>query len=66
MREDSKNDFFDFDMDTNIMDKLESDKNDINSSKPEQKLLNKKRKSNSINLDSTWSYNNILSEEKKC
>ena len=65
MREDSKNDFFDFDMDTNIMDKLESDKNDINSSKPEQKLLNKKRKSNSINLDSTWSYNNILSEEEK-
>ena len=65
MREDSQNDFFDFDMDTNIMDKLESDKNDINSSKPEQKLLNKKRKSNSINLDSTWSYNNILSEEEK-
>ena len=65
MREDSKNDFFDFDMDTNIMDKLEIDKNDISISKPEQKLLNKKRKSNSINLDSTWSYNNILSEEEK-
>ena len=61
MRENT-NDFFDFDMDTNIFEKLENDKisakdnNDI-------KLLNKKRKSNNIN--SSWSYDNILNEEKK-
>ena len=67
MRDDNKNGFFDFDMDTNIMDKLESEKTK-ESIKPEnkdKKLLNKKRKLNSIDLDSTWSYKNILSEEKK-
>ena len=67
MREDNKYGFFDFDMDTNIMDKLENEK--INTEKKlikgEKKLLNKKRKSNSIDPSSTWSYNNILSEEKK-
>ena len=67
MREDNKNGFFEFDMDTNIMDKLENEKiiSDKKSSKENQKLLNKKRKSNSIDYESTWSYNNILSEEKK-
>ena len=67
MREDNKNSFFDFDMDTNIMDKLENEKitSNIKSSSGEKKLLNKKRKSNTIDLDSTWSYNNIISEEKK-
>ena len=67
MRDNNKNGFFDFDMDTNIMDKLESEKTK-ESIKPEnkdKKLLNKKRKLNSIDLDSTWSYKNILSEEKK-
>ena len=63
MREDNKNGFFDFDMDTNIMDKLENENLDTNKSQP--KILNKKRKLNSIDLDSVWSYNNILSEEKK-
>ena len=67
MREDNKYGFFDFDMDTNIMYKLENEK--INTEKKlikgEKKLLNKKRKSNSIDPSSTWSYNNILSEEKK-
>jgi len=49
------------------MDKLENEKiiSDKKSSKENQKLLNKKRKSNSIEYESTWSYNNILSEEKK-
>ena len=67
MREDNKNSFFDFDMDTNIMDKLENEKitSNTKSSSGEKKLLNKKRKSNTIDLDSTWSYNNIISEEKK-
>ena len=67
MREDNKNGFFDFDMDTNIIDKLENEKEifDKKSSKGEKKLLNKKRKANSIDIDSTWSYNKILSEEKK-
>ena len=67
MREDNKNGFFDFDMDTNIMDKLENEKISLNSksSKSQRGVLNKKRKQNSIDLDSTWSYNNILSEEKK-
>ena len=67
MREDNKNGFFDFDMDTNIMDKLENEKISLNSksSKTQKGVLNKKRKSNSIGLDSSWSYNNILSEEKK-
>ena len=37
----------------------------MKSSKDEKKLLNKKRKANSIDIDSTWSYNKILSEEKK-
>ena len=67
MRDDNKNGFFDFDMDTNIMDKLESEKTkeNIKSENKDKKLLNKKRKLNSIDLDSTWSYKNILSEEKK-
>ena len=39
------------------MDKLESEKL--------KKVLNKKRKLNSIELDSIWSYKNILSKEKK-
>ena len=67
MREDNKNGFFDFDMDTNIIDKLENEKEifDKKSSKGEKKLLNKKRKANSIDIDLTWSYNKILSEEKK-
>ena len=63
MRQDNKNGFFDFDLDTNILDKLENEKYDI--SETQQKILNKKRKSNSIDFNSTWSYNNILSEEKK-
>ena len=60
----NKNDFFDFDMETNIMDKLET-KNDkiiINESSNNKNLINKKRKQSNIN---TWSYDNILSEEKK-
>ena len=67
MRDDKKNGFFDFDMDTNIMDKLESEKTkeNIESQNKDKKLLNKKRKLNSIDLYSTWSYKNILSEEKK-
>ena len=59
----NKNDFFDFDMDTNIFEKLENDKNSIKeSSNNIKKLLNKKRKPN---INSSWSYDNILSEEKK-
>ena len=62
MRE-NNNDFFDFDMDTNIFEKLENDKIYIKeSSNNSQKLLNKKRKSN---INSSWSYGNVLSEEKK-
>ena len=62
MRE-NNNDFFDFDMDTNIFEKLENDKISIKeSSNNSQKLLNKKRKSN---INSSWSYGNVLSEEKK-
>ena len=61
MRE-NNNDFFDFDMDTNIFEKLENDKISIKeSSNNSQKLLNKKRKSN---INSSWSYGNVLSKEK--
>ena len=59
MRE-NKNDFFDFDMDTNIFEKLENDKSTHSSNNPTQ-LLNKKRKP----VKSSWSYDNILNEEKK-
>ena len=59
MRE-NKNDFFDFDMDTNIYEKLEND-NPIQSSNDPPQLLNKKRKP----IKSSWSYDNILTEEKK-
>jgi len=62
MRENT-NELFDFDMDTNIFEKLENDrisnKETINK---EQKLLTKKRKNN---INSSWSYDNILSEKKK-
>ena len=60
----NKNDFFDFDMETNIMDKLETqnDKIIINEYSNNKNLINKKRKQSNIN---TWSYDNILSEEKK-
>ena len=60
----NKNDFFDFDMEINIMDKLETqnDKIIINESSNNKNLINKKRKQSNIN---TWSYDNILSEEKK-
>ena len=59
----NKNDFFDFDMDTNIIEKLENDKNSIKeSSNNTKKLLNKKRKPN---INSSWSYDNVLTEEKK-
>ena len=60
----NKNDFFDFDMETNIMDKLETqnDKIIINEFSNNKNLINKKRKQSNIN---TWSYDNILSEEKK-
>ena len=61
MRE-NKIDFFDFDMDTNIFEKLEKDKNShkepLNNT---NKLLTKKRK----NINSSWSYDNVLTEEKK-
>ena len=62
MRE-NKNDFFDFDMDTNIFEKLENDKNSLKEplNNPNNKLLTKKRK----NINSSWSYDNILTEEKK-
>ncbi len=42
----NKNDFFDFDMETNIMDKLETqnDKIIINESSNNKNLINKKRK----------------------
>ena len=57
------NDLFDFDMDTNIFQKLENDKiSNKESSNNEQKLLTKKRKNN---INSSWSYDNILTEEKK-
>ena len=59
MRE-NKNDFFDFDMDTNIFEKLENDKSQQSSNNPTQ-LLNKKRKP----VKSSWSYDNVLNEEKK-
>ena len=59
----NKNDFFDFDMDTNIFEKLENDKSSIKEpSNNTQKLLTKKRKSN---ITSSWSYDNVLTEEKK-
>ena len=62
MRENA-NDLFDFDMDTNIFQKLENDKiSNKDSSNKEQKLLTKKRKNN---INSSWSYDNILTEEKK-
>ena len=62
MRE-NKNDFFDFDMDTNIFEKLEKDKNSLKEplNNPNNKLLTKKRK----NINSSWSYDNVLIEEKK-
>ena len=57
------NDLFDFDMDTNIFQKLENDKiSNKESSNNQQKLLTKKRKNN---INSSWSYYNILTEEKK-
>ena len=59
----NKNDFFDFDMDTNIFEKLENDKSSIKEpSNNTQKLLTKKRKSN---ITTSWSYDNVLTEEKK-
>ena len=62
MRENA-NDLFDFDMDTNIFEKLENDKiSNKETINKEQKLLTKKRKNN---INSSWSYDNILSEEKK-
>ena len=61
MRE-NKNDFFDFDMDTNIFEKLEKDKNSLKEPlNNTNKLLTKKRK----NINSSWSYENVLTEEKK-
>ena len=62
MRE-NKNDFFDFDMDTNIFEKLEKDKNSLKEplNNPNNKLLTKKRK----NINTSWSYDNVLTEEKK-
>ena len=61
MRE-NKNDFFDFDMDTNIFEKLEKDKNSLKEPlNNTNKLLTKKRK----NINSSWSYDNVLTEEKK-
>ena len=62
MRE-NKNDFFDFDMDTNIFEKLEKDKNSLKEplNNTNNKLLTKKRK----NINSSWSYDNVLTEEKK-
>ena len=62
MRENA-NDVFDFDMNTNIYEKLENDKiSNKETLKKDQKLLTKKRKNN---INSSWSYDNILSEEKK-
>ena len=62
MRENA-NDLFDFDMDTNIYEKLENDKiSNKETLNKQQKLLTKKRKNN---INSSWSYDNILSEEKK-
>ena len=61
MRE-NKNDFLDFDMDTNIFEKLEKDKNSLKEPlNNTNKLLTKKRK----NINSSWSYDNVLTEEKK-
>ena len=59
----NQNDFFDFDMNTNIFEKLEQDKiNNNDTSNKNQKFLNKKRK---VNINSSWSYDKVLSEEKK-
>ena len=59
----NNNDFLDFDMDTNIYDKLGQDKISTKDlSNTDQKLLTKKRKSK---INSSWSYDNVLSEEKK-
>ena len=59
----NQNDFFDFDMNTNIFEKLEQDKiNNNDTSNKDQKFLNKKRK---VNINSSWSYDKVLSEEKK-
>ena len=59
----NNNDFFDFDMDTNIFDKLGHDQiSTKDPSNTDQKLLAKKRKSK---INSSWSYDNVLSEEKK-
>ena len=61
MRE-NKNDFFDFYMNTNIFEKLEKDKNSLKEPlNNTNKLLTKKRK----NINSSWSYDNVLTEEKK-
>ena len=66
MREANKMETFDFDMETNIMNKLEEEKNfSINNDKNiEQNLLNKKKK-NFNKPELIWSYNKILSEEEK-
>ena len=66
MREANKMETFDFDMETNIMNKLEEEKNfSINNDKnKEQNLLNKKKK-NFNKPELIWSYNKILSEEEK-
>ena len=50
-------------MDTNIFEKLEKDKNSLKEplNNPNNKLLTKKRK----NINSSWSYDNVLTEEKK-
>ena len=59
----NNNDFLDFDMDTNIFDKLGHDQiSTKDPSNTDQKLLTKKRKSK---INSSWSYDNVLSEEKK-
>jgi ATP-dependent RNA helicase DDX27 len=49
-------------MDTNIFEKLEKDKNSLKEPlNNTNKLLTKKRK----NINSSWSYDNVLTEEKK-
>ena len=57
----NQNDFFDFDMNTNIFEKLEQDEiNNKDTSNNDKKFLNKKRK---VNINSSWSYDKVLSEE---
>ena len=69
MRAENKNSFFDFDMDTNIMDKLTTDNTTQNhqpeSENKDKKFLNKKRKNSDHKIENSWSYNNILADEKK-